>query len=339
MTESVTSVAPMAMRDTGDPIPSMVPPEGLRQMKLWRGDEFTFADLIDFINPLQHIPIISTIYSHLTGETPGALARFTIGGLIGGPIGLLSAAVNSALITETGRDMGQIAMATITGESKNDSAPAETMPQAIMAHASDRGRDYAADRAMGESSQAANATQVVAYNAGDSMSRTERAFAGMSDRGSEPIWDRIPSVSGATSVMAARANDPAPMNVAQPGPIVPQKTAGKTTTAEAGLANSGPQKIAQSNAASRKGALQGPQLAAPQMAAQLSASQGIASRSTMSNAARQEPSHRVPGHPTGVALPVTPNSTFSNSMSDALDKYEALTKSRNENTSQINLTN
>ena len=59
----------------------------------------------------------------------------------------------------------------------------------------------------------------------------------------------------------------------------------------------------------------------------------------MSNAARQEPSHRVPGHPTGVALPVTPNSTFSNSMSDALDKYEALTKSRNENTSQINLTN
>ena len=38
--------------------------------------EFTFDDLIDVINPLQHLPIVSTIYRAITGDeiTPHARA-------------------------------------------------------------------------------------------------------------------------------------------------------------------------------------------------------------------------------------------------------------------------
>lgn len=339
MTEGMISAAPMAMRDAGDPISSMVPPEGLRQMKLWRGEEFTFADLLDFVNPLQHIPIISTIYSHLTGESPGALARFTIGGLIGGPIGLLSAAVNSALITETGKDIGQIAMATITGNGAGKSFPVSDEPRAVMAQASDRGSEYAFDRSVAPSAEMAKAASVVAYNAGDAMPNAGRIFAGMSDRGSEPMWDRVPSMGSGTILAAAPSTAPQPANLIRPAPVAPRNVVSKSASPEQVSAAGTVQSANQVASMSRKGPSQGPQMSAQHMAAHLSANQSIASRSTVSNAVRQEPALRVPGRPTGVALPATPNSAFSNSMMDALDKYEALAKSRNESAPRVDVTN
>ena len=55
----------------------------------------TFGDFIDLINPLQHIPVVSTIYRAITGDEIGAGAR-AIGGLIyGGPAGMLTAGLTS----------------------------------------------------------------------------------------------------------------------------------------------------------------------------------------------------------------------------------------------------
>lgn len=338
MVEPVMSAAPVAMREAGDPIPGMMPPEGLRQMKLWRGEEFTFADLLDFVNPLQHIPIISTIYGHLTGETPGALARFTIGGLIGGPIGLLSAAVNSALITETGKDIGQIAMAAITGEGTDRASPVSDSPRAVMAQASDRGGDHAFDRAVAQTTEQATPPSVVAYNAGDAMAANGRIFAGMSDRSSEPNWDRFQTGSIVTTLAAAPASEVRPAAVAQAAPVLSRQAVQKPAAIEAA---SNPVAIptAQTAPAHRKGLNHGPQMTAQQMAAHLSANQGIATRSSVTNAVRQEPTNRVPGRPPGLALPATANSALSNSMMDALDKYEALAKSRAESTSQVDISN
>ena len=50
--------------------------------------EMSFSDLLDIINPLQHIPIVSTIYRAITGDRIGLGARLLGGGLFGGPIGL-----------------------------------------------------------------------------------------------------------------------------------------------------------------------------------------------------------------------------------------------------------
>lgn len=49
--------------------------------------EFSFWDVLDVINPLQHIPILSTLYRESTGDTISAAANIAGGTLFGGPIG------------------------------------------------------------------------------------------------------------------------------------------------------------------------------------------------------------------------------------------------------------
>jgi len=50
-------------------------------------DGLTFRDLIDLVNPLQHIPVLSTVYRKLTGDTIDPAMRVAGGALFGGPIG------------------------------------------------------------------------------------------------------------------------------------------------------------------------------------------------------------------------------------------------------------
>lgn len=56
-------------------------------------DGLTFGDLIDVVNPLQHIPLLSNIYRKLTGDSIDPAIRIAGGALFGGPVGaVLSAA-------------------------------------------------------------------------------------------------------------------------------------------------------------------------------------------------------------------------------------------------------
>ena len=38
------------------------------EFRLFGNDGFTFSDLMDIINPLQHIPVVSSIYRSLSGD-------------------------------------------------------------------------------------------------------------------------------------------------------------------------------------------------------------------------------------------------------------------------------
>lgn len=60
-------------------------------------NELTFDDLIDVINPLHHLPIVSTIYRAATGDQISNHARAIGGGLYGGPIGLITAGATMAV--------------------------------------------------------------------------------------------------------------------------------------------------------------------------------------------------------------------------------------------------
>ena len=51
----------------------------------------TFLDLIDAVNPLQHIPLVSTIYRNVSGDSINTVPKFIGGALYGGPIGLVAA--------------------------------------------------------------------------------------------------------------------------------------------------------------------------------------------------------------------------------------------------------
>src|SRR5258708_11033641 len=55
----------------------------------------SFHDLLSSINPLQHIPIVGTIYRAITGDAPPPPAVRVIGGiLLGGPVGLVTSVPN-----------------------------------------------------------------------------------------------------------------------------------------------------------------------------------------------------------------------------------------------------
>jgi hypothetical protein len=75
--------------------------------------EFGFWDFIDVINPLQHIPIVSTLYRELTGDEISAPARIMGGALFGGPLGFAASLGNAILEEAAGQDAGEIALAMV----------------------------------------------------------------------------------------------------------------------------------------------------------------------------------------------------------------------------------
>ncbi|MCK5648163.1 MAG: hypothetical protein KAI22_04725 [Gammaproteobacteria bacterium] len=96
------------------------PPE---QESFWGSDGFTFGDLLDVINPMQHIPVISKYYRDQTQDDACEGSRLVggilFGGLIGGVSGVLTSIANSALRHETHRDMDEHILA-MTQESLAD---------------------------------------------------------------------------------------------------------------------------------------------------------------------------------------------------------------------------
>ncbi len=68
------------------------------------GDDFSFEDFLDVINPLQHLPVVGTIYRAITGDEIEPSAKLAGGALFGGFYGFLGA-------------LGSVAFEDITGES------------------------------------------------------------------------------------------------------------------------------------------------------------------------------------------------------------------------------
>ncbi|MEZ0260116.1 MAG: hypothetical protein ACAH80_03860 [Alphaproteobacteria bacterium] len=74
--------------------------------------------LLDIINPLQHIPVISTIYRKITGDEISPMARVAGDALYGGPIGAAVGLADVVVEKKTGKDIGQNVMAMVSGDHK-----------------------------------------------------------------------------------------------------------------------------------------------------------------------------------------------------------------------------
>jgi hypothetical protein len=102
----------------------------------WKdGGSFSFHDVLDALNPLQHIPVVSSIYRWVTGDEPGNVARLAGDTLYGGPIGFAAGAFSIAFKEETGKDPGEMAVALVSGDHAQvtlgaaaAAAPAATTP-------------------------------------------------------------------------------------------------------------------------------------------------------------------------------------------------------------------
>jgi hypothetical protein len=96
---------------------------------LWGQKGFQFHDLLDAINPLQHLPVISTIYRWITGDTIGNIPRIVGDAIYGGVPGFVSGLFGVLLKEETGKDVGEHVVATLFGDSKSGDTPATQSAQ------------------------------------------------------------------------------------------------------------------------------------------------------------------------------------------------------------------
>jgi len=93
------------------PVQKLAAKPAVEKSGLWQAGSFSFGDFVDMINPLQHLPVISTIYRKLTGDEMGNAARVVGGTLFGGLLGswvsgLVSSLANAFVSEKTGKDIG-----------------------------------------------------------------------------------------------------------------------------------------------------------------------------------------------------------------------------------------
>lgn len=182
--------------------------------KLWKSEDgFGFRDLIDVINPLQHLPVVGTIYRAVTGETIGAAPRLIGGTLFGGPVGFVTSLFNTLVESDTGKDVGAHVVA-LLDDSKDKSAlaikPAASIPAPSIAH-----RDEQLAPRPAELPKAATAARA------ESAQRTAPAFPTLSHRDEQhiaaPAWLPPQTQSPAPAIVAeqaAPASSPVARNLA-----------------------------------------------------------------------------------------------------------------------------
>ena len=84
--------------------------------RMFGADGFTFGDIVDVVNPLQHLPVVSAVYRWLTGDEISQAAKMAGAALYGGPVGFAVAIANLAVEDASGRDLGDHAVAMLFGD-------------------------------------------------------------------------------------------------------------------------------------------------------------------------------------------------------------------------------
>jgi hypothetical protein len=82
-------------------------PDGFRGPRGFGDDGPSFFDMLDIINPFQHIPVVSSIYRAVTGDEISHVPRLIGGALFGGLFGAIAALVNVIVDEITGSDVGE----------------------------------------------------------------------------------------------------------------------------------------------------------------------------------------------------------------------------------------
>ncbi len=103
----------------------------VHEMSIFGADGFTFGDLIDIVNPLQHLPIAGSIYRDMTGDEIAAGPKVLGATLFFGPIGLVGSLASLAIEDATGKDIGDHVVAFFRGDQQTDQPGGQ--PQTVAA--------------------------------------------------------------------------------------------------------------------------------------------------------------------------------------------------------------
>src|SRR5262249_10200466 len=88
----------------------------------YRERSYSFRDILESFNPIQHIPIVGQLYRDATGTQLHPIARIAVGGATG-PLGVASAFANVALENATGRDLGGHLLSAVMPRSRDANGP------------------------------------------------------------------------------------------------------------------------------------------------------------------------------------------------------------------------
>jgi hypothetical protein len=81
-------------------------------------------NVLDVINPLEHLPVVGAIYRNITGDKPGDLEKIAGDTLYGGPIGLASSVADVAFEKITGKDFEDTVLGLFQGGDKTTATAA-----------------------------------------------------------------------------------------------------------------------------------------------------------------------------------------------------------------------
>ncbi len=88
-----------------------------------------WQDVLDVVNPLQHLPVVGTVYRAITGDKMGDVEKVAGDTLYGGPIGLVSSLADVAFEKITGKSFEDTAMGWVgLGGSDTKTIEAATAP-------------------------------------------------------------------------------------------------------------------------------------------------------------------------------------------------------------------
>ncbi|MEJ0027545.1 MAG: hypothetical protein WDN01_16085 [Rhizomicrobium sp.] len=90
------------------------------------GDEggFSFDDLLDIVNPLQHLPVVGTLYRAITGDRIKTFPKIAGDALYGGFLGFAGSLADSMFEKVTGKNFGDTVLAAVEDAfSPSDAAP------------------------------------------------------------------------------------------------------------------------------------------------------------------------------------------------------------------------
>lgn len=122
--------APQSVGKSAEKVPVSTDKMADKAEKSAKEDEFSFWDLVDIVNPLQHIPVVNAVYREITGDQINNFGRIAGGAIFGGFLGAAIGGVNAIAKNETGDDLGEMAMvkAGFRASSKPQEKPLEMVP-------------------------------------------------------------------------------------------------------------------------------------------------------------------------------------------------------------------
>ena len=87
--------------------------------------QFGFADLVDMVNPLHHVPVVGHVYREVTGDEIKPISKMIGAAAFGGPLGVATALADTVVEHETGKDIAGNAFDIAFGETDNETSTPE----------------------------------------------------------------------------------------------------------------------------------------------------------------------------------------------------------------------